>query len=110
MAFFQMAYMEKAARVSTKETMPMARQVITDFGTVRTRRPFLWAFVIIASHEACGENEECTEKFMHIFCQVKDQIPAPSWRSLHNLNDMSQVGRNYFERVMVSFKPECRGA
>ena len=108
MTFFQMAFIERAARVSVPESTDMSVVVLKGFGRQQARLPFIWGFAMVVAFDSC-ESDECRQAFQEMYCQTESVLPPPSWRPLHNTNVLSEIGQNYFDRILL-LKPNCTGS
>ncbi|WP_167681172.1 hypothetical protein [Parasedimentitalea denitrificans] len=110
MTYLQMAFVERAARSSAGDVANMTGETVRTLGKNPNRLPFLFGFALLSNMDVCNaSNCGSDEKIVSLYCQIQGEIPPPSWRKLHDLPPLTDVGRNYFERVM-KHTPECTGA
>ncbi len=107
MTFFQMAFVETAARVDSEELLNVAGAVIPAFGQSGNRYPFVWGFSILTVLDISNGDEYA--QLVTLFCRVDDELPPPTWRPLNNVNGLSEIGQLYFGRVL-QLKPNCVGS
>ncbi len=109
MTFLQMAFVEYASRATDIDLISKAGTVITTFGQSENRLPFIWGFAIISALDACADKGDVCDRLEVAYCSASAEFPPPTWRPLVNINQLSEIGQSYFDRVMQS-KPDCWGA
>jgi hypothetical protein len=108
MTFFQMSYVEKAARSDLSTKIAMFDRVFPVLGAVQRRLPFVAGFAVLTISDGCRRARlgECESDFADMFCRIDHEIPEPTWRSLHGVPQLSKTGKSYFEGVMLN-RPTC---